>query len=155
MGFSLEVKTSEAQDMASVWRAALNQRGIDAEFKPGLSIDKDGGIVVVKVLSAPAHLVGVDLKQTVAAYFEAWVDEDGVGFNTAAGRTTVDFAVQCLCAAALAEHAQAEYFDPQMNESAHGADAYRLAMEEIESFVSDPDNPDPHRAFVDWESLDI
>ena len=104
MGFYLEVRTTDSKDVATVWTRALEQRGIRAEFKPGLTIDENGGMVVVKVLAAPAHLAGVDLTQTVAACFEAWVDEDGVGFNTAAGRTAVDFAVQCLCAAALAEH---------------------------------------------------
>jgi hypothetical protein len=55
----------------------------------------------------------------------------------------------------LAEHTSAEYFDPQMDESARGADAYRLAIDEIESFLSDPNNPSPYRAFVDWETLDL
>jgi len=155
MGFALEVRTTESKDLATVWQLALGQRGIRAEFKPGLTISEDGSIVVVKVLAAPANLVGVELEQTVAAYFEAWIDEDGVGFNTASGRSAVDFAVQCLCAAALAEHTGAEYVDPQMDESAHGKDAYRLAMDEIESFLSDPNNPSPYRAFVDWETLDL
>jgi hypothetical protein len=155
MGFCLEVRTADSKDVAMVWQRALERRGIRAEFKPGLTIDENGGLVVVKVLAAPAGLVGVDLTQTVAACFEAWVDEDGVGFNTASGRSAVDFAVQCLCAAAWAEHTGCEYFDPQMDEGARGADAYRLAMAEIESFLSDPANPSPYRAFVDWETLDL
>ena len=106
----------------------------------------------MKVSSAPANLVGVNLAETVAAYFQVWADEDGIGFSTASGRTTVDFAIQCLCAAALAEDLDAVYFDPQMDESAQGADAYRLAMSEITYFLSEPGET-WHRPFVDWETI--
>ena len=67
MGFGLEVRTTDSKDVATVWKRALEQRGIRADFKPGLTIDENGGIVIVKVIEAPAHLVGVDLKQPVAA----------------------------------------------------------------------------------------
>jgi hypothetical protein len=88
----------------------------------------------------------------VAGYFEFWEDEDGFGFSTASGRTTVDFALQCLCAAALAEHLDAMYVDPQMDESARGTDAFRLAMSEISSFISEP-GEEVFRDFVDWETI--
>lgn len=43
-------------------------------------------------------------------------------------------------------------FDPQMNESAQGADAFGLAMAEIEYFPSEPGEA-AHRTFVDWETI--
>lgn len=104
----------------------------------------------MKVLSSPARLTRQDVNEPASAYFEFWIDEDGYGFSTASGRTTVDFAVQCLCAAALAEHLDALYVDPQMGESAKGADAYGLAMAEIESFISTPDE-EVYRKFIDWD----
>jgi hypothetical protein len=154
MGFSLEVQTkARPDDVASVWANALALRGMKVEFPPGFSMETCSGVLIVKVLSAPANLVRVDLAEPVAAYFEVWIDEEGYGFSTASGRTTVDFAVQCLCAAALAEHTDGVYVDPQMGESAQGAGAYRLAMEEIEYFIGLPDEP-VNRKFIDWETLD-
>lgn len=153
MSFSLEVQTQDRpSDLCGMWTKALAKRGIVAEFPPNFSIETSQGLLVLKVLSAPANLVGVDLAETVAAYFQVWIDEEGYGFSTASGRTTVDFATQCLCAAALAEDLNAVYFDPQMNESAQGADAYRLAMSEIEYFISEPGET-VHRTFVDWETI--
>jgi len=153
MAFSLEVQTAKRPaDVVEIWKEALAGRGIVAEFPPGFSIESCRGPLVLKVLSAPKNLVGVDLADTVAAYFEVWADEDGVGFSTASGRTTVDFAVQCLCAAALAEAVDGVYVDPQMGESAKGSDAYRLAMEEINYFISEPGEA-VHRKFVDWETI--
>jgi hypothetical protein len=153
MSFTLEVQTSKrSPDVVAVWRNALANRGISAEFPPGFSIESCRGLLVMKVSSAPVNLVGVNLAETVAAYFQVWADEDGIGFSTASGRTTVDFAIQCLCAAALAEDLDAIYFDPQMDESAQGADAYRLAMSEITYFLSEPGEI-WHRPFVDWETI--
>ncbi|KFI07663.1 hypothetical protein [Massilia sp. BSC265] len=54
---------------------------------------------------------------------------------------------------AQAEHLDAVYVDPQMNETAKGADAFRLAMAEIEYFNTLPDE-DVYQAFMDWETLD-
>ncbi|MBC7617923.1 MAG: hypothetical protein H7293_02840 [Candidatus Saccharibacteria bacterium] len=153
MAFSLEVQTqNRPTDVCGMWTSALAKRGIVAEFPPNFSIESSQGLLVIKVLSAPAHLVGIDLAEVVAAYFQVWIDEDGFCFSTASGRTTVDFSTQCLCAAALAEDLNAVYFDPQLDESAKGADAYRLAMSEIESFISEPGET-VHRTFIDWETI--
>ena len=153
MSFSLKVQTQDRpKDLRSLWTKALAKRGIVAEFPPNFSMETSQRLLVMKVLCAPASLVGIELAETVAAYFEVWIDEDGYGFSTASGRTTVDFATQCLCAAALAEDLDAVYFDPQMNESAQGSDAYRLAMSEIEYFINEPGET-VHRTFVDWETI--
>lgn len=106
----------------------------------------------MKVLSAPSSLTRLEVKKASSAYFEFWTDEDGFGFSTASGRSTVDFAVQCLCAAALAEHLDAVYVDPQMGKSARGNDAFSLAMEEIEYFISLPDE-EVSRDFIGWDTF--
>lgn len=153
MAFALEVQTKKRpSDLPSIWGPALLQRGIQAEFPVGFTSECKTGVLILKVLSAPASLTRVDVKEPSSAYFEFWEDEDGYGFSTASGRTTVDFAVQCLCAAALAEHLNGTYIDPQMGESTKGADAYRLAMAEIDYFISTPD-ADVSRPFIDWETF--
>ncbi|PHV06111.1 hypothetical protein CSQ96_16900 [Janthinobacterium sp. BJB412] len=108
--------------------------------------------MIMKVLAAPASLTREDVNEPASAYFEFWADEEGFGFSTANGRSTVDFAVQCLCAAALAEYLDAVYVDPQMGQSARGRDAFRLAMEEIEYFISTPDEA-VYRKFIDWDNF--
>jgi hypothetical protein len=153
MAFSLEVQTNERpSDLAAIWQPALAKRGIEAEFPPGFTSYCKTGVLIVKVLSAPANLTRLDVTEPASAYFELWEDEEGYGFSTASGRSNVDFAVQCLCAAALAERLNAVYVDPQMGESAKGIDAYRLAMAEIEYFISTPDE-EVFRKFIDWETF--
>jgi hypothetical protein len=153
MAFTLEVQTEQRlSDILVVWTRALAQKGITVEFQPGLDMTGFSGVLVAKVLSAPASLTRLEVKQANAACFELWEDEDGYGFNTASGRTTVDFTLQCLCAAALAEYTNGVYVDPQMGESARGADAYRLAMAEIDYFISEPDES-VFREFVDWATF--
>jgi len=153
MSFSLEVQTEKRpSDLVAIWKPALEQRRMAVEFPPDFNLEGSSGVLVVKVLSAPPELTRLEVKTPVAGYFEFWVDEDGFGFGTASGRTTVDFALQCLCAAALAEHLDAVYVDPQMSESARGAGAFRLAMAEIEYFVSEP-NEEVFRDFIDWTTI--
>ena len=153
MSFSLEVQTtSRPSDLAAIWKPALAKKGITVEFPPGFTLENCSGVLVFKVTSAPAELTRLDVNKEVSAYFELSADEEGFLFSTASGRTTVDFATQCLCAAALAEHLDAIYFDPQMEESARGADAYKLAMVEIEYFISDQ-NEEVFREFIDWETI--
>jgi hypothetical protein len=153
MAFSLEVQTTERpQDLAAIWSRFLEAKGITVEFSPGFTLEGWNGLVVAKVLRAPASLTRLEVKEPCSGYFECWLDEDSYGFSTASGRTTVDFALQCLCAVALAEHLNAVYVDPQMGESAQGSEALRLAMEEINDFISDP-NEQVFRKFVDWQSI--
>ncbi|GJJ03008.1 hypothetical protein RugamoR64_35460 [Duganella rhizosphaerae] len=153
MAFSLEVQSNlRPANLPAIWIPALAKRGITAEFPPDFSSECKTGVLIIKVLSSPASLTRLDVNVAASAYFEFWTDEDGFGFSTASGRTTVDFAVQCLCAAALAEHLDALYVDPQMGESAKGVDAYRLAMVEIESFISTPDE-EVDREFIDWDNF--
>jgi hypothetical protein len=153
MSFTLEVQTpSTPSDLAAIWKSALARKGITVEFPPNFTLENCTDVLVFKVTSAPAELTRLEVNEEVAAYFEFSADDDGFLFRTASGRTTVDFATQCLCAAALAEHLDAMYFDPQMGESARGADAYRLAMLEIEYFISDQ-NEKVFREFIDWETI--
>lgn len=153
MSFTLEVQTDKRpSDLAAIWKPALARRGMTVEFPPGFSLESCSGVLVVKVLSAPSNLTRIEVKSAVAGYFELWADDEGFGFSTASGRTTVDFALQCLCAAALAEHLDGVYVDPQMTESARGAEAFGLAMEEINYFISEPDE-EVFREFVDWETF--
>lgn len=151
MSFSLEVQTQRRpSDLVAIWKPALAKRGMVVDFPPGFNLENCSGVVVAKVMLAPSSLTRLEVKNAVAGYFEFWADEEGFGFSTASGRTTVDFALQCLCAAALAENLDAVYVDPQMGESARGADAFRLAMAEIDYFISEP-NEEVFREFIDWE----
>jgi hypothetical protein len=153
MAFSLEVQSNvRPANLAGIWMPALAKHGLKVEFPPDFASECRTGVLIIKVLSAPASLTRQDVNEPASAYFEFWTDEDGFGFSTATGRTTVDFAVQCLCAAALAEHLDALYVDPQMGESAKGADAFRLAMAEIEYFISVPDE-EIFRKFIDWDTF--
>lgn len=153
MSFSLEVQTQRRPaDLVTIWKPALAQRGMMVDFPPGFSLETCSGILVAKVMSAPPSLTRLEVNNAVAGYFEIWAGEEGFGFSTASGRTTVDFALQCLCAAALAENLDAVYVDPQMGESARGADAFRLAMAEINYFISEP-NEEVFREFIDWETV--
>ena len=153
MAFSLEVQSSvRPVSLPAIWVPALAKHGIAIEFPPDFSVEYKTGVLIMKVLAAPAKLTREDVNEPASAYFEFWTDEEGFGFSTASGRSTVDFAVQCLCAAALAEHLDAIYVDPQMGQSARGADAYRLAMEEIEYFISTPDE-EVYRKFIDWDNF--
>jgi hypothetical protein len=153
MAFLLEVQTPKRpSDLVAIWKPALAQRGIVVEFPPGFKLENSSAVLVVKVLAAPASLTRLQVSRLVAGYFEVWCDEEGFGFRTASGRTTVDFALQCLCAAALAEHLDGLYVDPQMGESARGNDAFRLAMAEIGQFIEDPDE-EVFRDFIDWQTV--
>lgn len=153
MAFSLEVQTAERPaDLPGIWKPALAKLGIDIDFPPGFTSDCKTGVLIMKVMSAPAKFTRENVTEAASAYFEFWTDEEGFEFSTASGRSTVDFAVQCLCAASLAEHLNAVYIDPQMGQSATGVDAYKLAMAEIEYFIGTPDE-EVYRRFVDWETF--
>ncbi|MQA21632.1 hypothetical protein [Rugamonas rivuli] len=153
MAFSLEVQSDvRPANLPSIWVQALAQHGIAIEFPPNFLSECETGVLIMKVLAAPAALTREDVNEPASAYFEFWTDEDGFGFSTASGRSTLDFAVQCLCAATLADHLDAVYVDPQMGKSARGADALSLAMEEIKYFISTPDE-EVYRKFVGWNTL--
>jgi hypothetical protein len=152
MGFSLEVRSDTRPiNLAAIWVPALAKQGVEVEFPPNFTFECEAGVLILKVLSAPARLTRQDVTEPASACFEFWTDEDGFGFNTASGRSVVDFVVQCLCAATLAEHLDALYIDPQMGESAKGMDAYRLAMVEIDYFNSLPDE-EVFRRFIGWDN---
>jgi hypothetical protein len=122
MAFSLEVQSDvRPANLPAIWVPALAKHGIAIEFPPNFSSERKSGVLIMKVLAAPASLTREDVNEPASAYFEFWTDEVGFGFSTASGRNTVDFAVQCLCAAALAEYLDAVYVDPQMGQSARGA----------------------------------
>lgn len=153
MAFSLEVQSdARPTNLPAIWVPALARHGIAIEFPPNFLSECRTGVLIMKVLSAPASLTREDVYEPASAYFEFWTDEEGFGFSTASGRSTVDFAVQCLCAAALAEHLDAVYVDPQIEKSARGAAAFALAMEEINYFISTPDE-EVFRKFIDWDNF--
>jgi hypothetical protein len=153
MAFSLEVQSdARPANLPAIWIPALARHGVVVEFPPHFLSECKTGVLIMKVLTSPASLTREDVNEPASAYFEFWTDDDGFGFSTASGRTTVDFAVQCLCAAILAEHLDAVYVDPQMGKSAKGAAALALAMEEIKYFISTPDE-DVCRKFIDWDNF--
>ena len=153
MAFSLEVQSDvRPANLPDIWVPALARHGIAIEFPPDFLSECRTGVLIMKVLAAPARLTREDVNEPASAYFEFWADDDGFGFSTASGRSTVDFAVQCLCAATLAEHLDAVYVDPQIDKSARGAAALALAMEEINCFISTPDE-EVYRKFIDWDDF--
>lgn len=153
MAFSLEVQSDvRPANLPAIWVPALARHGIVIEFPPSFLSECNTGVLIMKVLNAPASLTREDVNEPASAYFEFWTDDDGFGFSTASGRSTVDFAVQCLCAATLAEHLDAVYVDPQMGKSAKGVAALTLALEEIKYFISTPDE-EVYRKFIDWDNF--
>ena len=153
MAFSLEVQSDvRPANLPAIWVPALARHGIVIEFPQNFLSECNTGVLIMRVLNAPANLTREDVNEPASAYFEFWTDDDGFGFSTASGRSTVDFAVQCLCAATLAEHLDAVYVDPQMGKSAKGVAALPLALEEIKYFISTPDE-EVYRKFIDWDNF--
>jgi hypothetical protein len=138
MAFDLNVHLERLPDaLKELWEQAFRAHGVELEIWPSFQpATWQGGFLPMRLRGAPAELVGVPISEDAAAGIEVWFDESGAYFRSAAGRTTTEFALQCLGAALLAELGNGSYFDPQAGETHASADAVAAARREIESFVA-------------------
>jgi hypothetical protein len=156
MGFDLSVTMPRwPADLRAAWERALASHGFEVEICPGFDPTTHGrGFVPFRVARAPRLLVGADLDGPVVAGFEVRFDADGAHLWTGAGRTTLDLALQCVGAAALAELAGGEYVDHCSGVAYRGAEAFAVAERQVQGFVASASEAElVVRPFPGWSAL--
>ena len=137
MGFDLTVFTpSRPADIKTLWEREFSALGFEVEIYPGFSPDScNGGFLPFRVAAAPELYIGLTLAEPAVSGFEIRFDADAAHLWTGAGRTTTEFALQCLGAATLAQLCRGEYVDDQTGLRCSGSEAIDAAKKEIAKFL--------------------
>ena len=157
MGFDLTVFTPHRPaDIKTLWERKYAALGFEVEIYPGFSPDSwAGGFLPFRVAAAPELYLGLALGEPAVSGFELLFTADSAHLWTGVGRTTTEFALQCVGAATLAQICEGEYHDDQSGACYSGPEAVGVAKKEIASFL-----PLAQKAralishpFPGWESL--
>ena len=157
MGFDLTVSTpARPANLKELWEREFAAIGFEVEIYPGFSPDSwDGGFLPFRVVAAPEEYIGLKLSETALSGFEIDFSPDSAWIHTSMGRTTTEFALQCLGAALLAKLCGGEYFDGQNGLECAGVNALEAVKKEIAAYL-------PHARkhggltsypFPGWEAL--
>lgn len=104
MSFDLEVVSPAAfpDDLGARMVTELRKVGVEIDVYPNFTPSAwEGGFLPMKVLAIPAEYIGCALLYPALSGFEVSFDQRTAWFRSPAGRTTIEFALQCLCAAAV------------------------------------------------------
>ena len=156
MSFELAISTpNRPADLRSAWEAAFHTQGLQVEIYPKFSPETwNGGFLPFRVLAAPTDLIGLTLEQAALAGFEIAFSAESAHLRTAAGRSTIEFALQCVGGATLAALCGGHYVDDQNGIVCEGRDALEAALLEIRAFVeSAAEDEKVTHAFPGWEKL--
>src|SRR6516162_3440284 len=115
MSFDLVVSMPyRPRELRLAWEREFAERGFDVQIYPDFDPQTwEGGFLPFRVAEAPYELTGVNLHDPVVAGFEIDFRGESAHLRTAMGRTTLDFALQCVGAAILAKLSGGEYVDDQ------------------------------------------
>lgn len=156
MSFELAISTpNRPANLRSAWEEAFRAQGLQVEIYPKFSPETwRGGFLPFRVLAAPADLIGFALKQPALAGFEISFGPESAHLRTASGRSTTEFALQCVGGATLAILCSGHYVDDQNGIVCDGPDALEAALSEIRAFVkSAKEKEKVAHAFPGWEKL--
>ena len=157
MGFDLTVSTpSRPADLKTLWEREYAVLGFDIEIYPGFSPDSwTGGFLPFRVAAAPELCIGITLAEPALSGFEILFTTDSAHLWTGRGRTTTEFALQCLGAATLAQLCGGEYLDDQKGLQCSGPEAMDVAKKEIAAFLSQARKVQAlvSHPFPGWEAL--
>ena len=134
---------------------AFAGHGFAVEICPGFDpATWGGGCLPFRVDRAPPELTGVRLGGPAVAGFEIAFGPQSAHLRTAAGRTTTDFALQCVGAALLAGLTGGEYIDDQNELVCGPAEALAAAEREVRAFLAaaGPEELATH-PFPGWSAL--
>ena len=156
MSFELAISTpNRPADLRSAWEVAFRAQGLQVEIYPKFSPETwGGGFLPFRVIAAPGDLIGFTLKQPALAGFEISFSSGSAHLRTAAGRSTTEFALQCVGGATLAALCGGHYVDDQNGIVCEGRDALEAALSEIRAFVKSADERERvTHAFPGWAKL--
>ena len=138
MSFDLVVSMPSRPDkLRWSWEREFAALGFDVEIYPGFDPQTwKGGMLPIRVTKAPRELIGVDIDEPVISGFEIDFEIESAHLRTAAGRTTVEFALQCLGAAILTKLSDGEYIDDQNGIVCKATDAFVAAAKETRYYLS-------------------
>jgi hypothetical protein len=156
MGFDLSVTMPRRPaNLRGAWERALAAHGFEVEIFPTFDpATHGGGVLPFRVVRVPHPLVGMKLDRPAVAAFEVRFDADGAHLWTGVARTTLDFALQCVGAAALAELVGGEYVDHYSGVVYPSAEAFAVAEREVRSFVASAGEDElATQPFPGWSAL--
>jgi len=156
MGFTLTVRFEKLPaSLKEDWVAEFAKHGFDVEIWPDFDpTDGQAGFLPFRVRQAPEELIGFELPGDALSGFEVIFTECEAQFDSGMGRSTTEFAMQCIGAATLAMLTGGWYEDSQNDIEVSGTDALEAAKREIGSFLEfTGERGRVHDEFPGWEAL--
>lgn len=137
MSFELTITTpTRPTNLRELMEREFASHGFDVEVYPKFEHKTwAGGFLPFRVARAPVALVGVTLDQPVVSGFELTFSKDAAHLRTSNGRTTTEFALQCLSGAILAKVCGGHYIDDQNGITCSPMEAIAAAIKETKEFL--------------------
>jgi hypothetical protein len=145
MSFDLEVISPVGfpADLGQKICAQLVYRGVEVEIYPSFqSSTWEGGFLPMKVLAMPQEYIGCLVRAPALSGFEVDFADHTASFRSPASRTTTEFALLCLSAAAMAKITGGRFDVPGEGLPASRKDPFEEAIELLKSFVSESTESD-------------
>lgn len=155
--FDLVVSTPiRPQRFKTTWESLFAAQGFEVEIYPQFSPDTwEGGFLPFRVVSAPVELIGLHMATPCVSGFEVDFTPESACLQTSMGRTTTEFALQCIGAATLAQMCGGQYIDNQNGLTCNSDDAQAVAIAEIKKYLSTAsDKEKTGHEFPGWEQLE-
>ena len=145
-----------AAELKAAWERAFRGQGFEVEIYPTFSPETwGGGFLPFRVTAAPHALIGLGLTQPAISGFEISFRGEGAQLRTASGRSTTEFALQCIGGATLALLCEGQYIDDQNGIVCGGSEALGTAISETRAFVASADEQEKvSHPFPGWEKLE-
>lgn len=156
MSFELAISTpSRPADLKVAWERSFRDQGFDVEIYPDFSPRAwQGGFLPFRVAAAPRDLIGTSIDEPIIGGFEISLTDESAHLRTASGRSTTDFALQCVGGATLAALCGGYYVDDQNGIACPGEEALAAAMEEVRAFLESADDDEKKtERFPGWSAL--
>jgi hypothetical protein len=124
-------------NLRQAWEREFATHGFDVEIWPPFDPNIwKGGFLPFRISQAPHDLIGVHLSEAIISGVEVSFYTNTASFSSHLGRTTTEFALQCIGAATLAELCNGQYDDGQNAVFCNGQEAIEAAKAEVRRFLA-------------------
>lgn len=145
VSFDLNVVSSTEfpADLGLLLRERLRRHGVEVEVYPSFEVATwGGGFLPMKVLAMPAEFIGGALQSPALSGFEVDFRATTACFRSPASRTTTEFALLNLSAAAIAEITGGRLEMPEAGITSSENDPFDEAVDIVRGFVSESSEED-------------
>ena len=154
MSFDLDVVSPVdfPSDLGVQICAHLRRHGVEVEIYPSFDVGTwQGGFLPMKVLAMPLEYIGCALQSPALSGFEVDFGPKRASFRSPACRTTTEFSLLSLSAAAIAEITGGRLEIPEADLPPSELDPFLEAIDLLKSFVAESTEEDRRQSpFEKW-----